>query len=149
MGVSVKMRASADRWRTQLGVVLAIVALCGSSCVSLESGSLPRTDRLSQLQVGVSTKADVRRILGKPRGRGAFRLTPELGQGEIWAYDYFKGSPKLNMKVDLEHSMLMVLFTTPLSDPDGRLGIQAGRYFGHFWVSTLDPADLGTAEASR
>jgi hypothetical protein len=97
----------------------------------------------------VSTKDDVRRILGKPRGQGEFRLTPELGTGELWAYDYYKGSPKLNMQVDLKHNMLMVFFTTPLSDPEGRLGIEAGRYFGHFWVSTLAPADLGTAEVSR
>ena len=87
---------------------------------TLKFGSLPRTDHLDSLTVGISNKADVLLALGEPRGNGVARLSTVLAPRTIWFYEYFE-SP-LTGSIDLK--ILVVFF-----DQD--------KYDGHFWFSSV------------
>ena len=87
---------------------------------TIKFGSLPRTDHLDSLMVGVSNRADVLLALGEPRGNGVARLTTELAPRTIWFYEYFE-SP-FTGSIDLK--ILVVFF-----DQD--------KYDGHFWFSSV------------
>jgi hypothetical protein len=89
--------------------------------MTMKYGSLPRTDKLHSLTVGVSPKADVLLLLGQPRGYGMARLSVAAKPRSIWSYEYAEAEgKKISMK------MLLVFF-----DED--------RYDGHLWfaASTL------------
>jgi hypothetical protein len=82
----------------RLGLV-CMVLLAAAGCVSgrMEMGVEPRVERLERdLQIGKSTAADVRRVLGEPDGRGQSSLGIHEGPRTVWSYYYefsdFSGS---------------------------------------------------------
>jgi hypothetical protein len=68
---------------------LALVAALGCVSNRLEMGAKPPVERIARdLQVGTSTAADVRRVLGEPNGRGAAMLPIHSGPRTVWSYYY-------------------------------------------------------------
>lgn len=95
-----------------------LLPLTLAGCVSIRHGTLPRTDRLEQLKVGVSTSADILQALGEPRGRGAARLATDPKLRTTWFYEFTAAG---GSRVDLK--MLLVFLT------------EDQRYEGHLWFS--------------
>ncbi len=91
-----------------------------SGCVTFKpQGSLPRTDRLETLRLGVSTKPDVLLALGKPRGHGTARFAIEPTPREIWFYEY--------VEVENRTGKVNILLVYFIED----------KYDGHLWFSSL------------
>lgn len=83
---------------SRMGNVAAIfmVLFLAAGCMpKIEYGEAPNVGKLRDLQVGVSTKANVRDTLGVPRGDGKLRMANkelvEAGRAEevreIWYYE--------------------------------------------------------------
>ena len=68
---------------------LLVVGLVGLTvaCAQIKLGVNPPVDRLSELTVGVSTKAEVRQIIGRPQGEGASRIPDFPGYRDLWSYE--------------------------------------------------------------
>ena len=105
----------------------ALVALC-VSCASF-AGPFDVVDQLdAKLMSGQSTMEDVRRLLGKPNGKGAARFPPAWAAQEIWFYREQKvhasmWNPEIRdgkVEADAEIRELLVLFT-------------GGRFDGYLW----------------
>ena len=91
----------------------------GGCATSMEFGTPPATDRLSELKWNVSTAEEVRKLLGEPQGRGA-TLSTTYGLKDAWYY--------WSMKFEGQQGrsrMLMVIM-----DKDLHL------YQGHLWVTS-------------
>jgi hypothetical protein len=99
-------------------LVLALAAGCATG--PIEVGRAPPTDRLSKLQPGVSTRAEVLAALGEPQGRGAGRL-PTAPPQELLLYesDVTEGT-KVKMK------MLIVFVNRATGIYEGYLWFQSG-----------------------
>jgi hypothetical protein len=101
-------------------VVLFLLALVINGCApSIQFGKPPMTDRLDTLKIDVSTKQDIKAVLGEPQGYGAVR-SPSFGIKEAWLYE----------STDVEGSkarlrMLMVF-----------LDKERGVYHGHLWFAS-------------
>jgi hypothetical protein len=80
-------------------------------------------ERLTELQPGVSSSADVEALLGAPLGRGMARLTPDSPESEVWIYGRF-GYPGYG--TSFRSAQLMVF-------------LKEGRYDGHFWLTVGKP----------
>ncbi len=107
-------------------VILALAMLAG--CMSMgTTGSPIRVDPLSRMEVGVTSKVQVRSLLGEPNGVGGSRLGGESPMQEIWFYQH------LIFKLPVKHELLLVFF-------------EDGRYHGHFWFSSfVGMEDVGGA----
>ncbi|MEE8516524.1 MAG: hypothetical protein V3T02_07800 [Alphaproteobacteria bacterium] len=100
-----------------------------AACAPIEFGSPPKIDRLADLTLGVSKKAEVQVALGEPRGHGAARLADgalrrAIGRGtdtrEVWFYEFTKlEGRRINLKI------LLVFFDDDLYD-------------GHLWFAGAD-----------
>ena len=110
-----------------LGVLLAWVALC-APCVS-RAGPFDIVDQLdTKLVRGQSTAEDVRRLLGKPDGKGAGRFPPVWKAQEVWFYEEqvihsSPWNPEIRdgkLEADAEVRNLFILFTD-------------GRFDGYLW----------------
>lgn len=70
---------------------MALVALAGFSrgaAAQVSTGPFAEIDRIeAELKRGVSTKMDVRRVLGTPKGIGATILPTDPRPREIWEYE--------------------------------------------------------------
>jgi hypothetical protein len=89
---------------------------------TVKIGSMPDTGALqAQLAQYISTKADVLKVLGPPRGYGMARLPPDFAPRVLWFYEYMEVDPQLNVAL----KMLVVIF-------DGE------QYSGHFWFSSVE-----------
>lgn len=101
-------------------VVLSLLVLIINGCTpSIQFGKPPLTDSLGTLKIDVSTKQDIKAVLGEPQGYGAVR-SPSFGIKEAWLYE----------SADVEGSkarlrMLMVF-----------LDKERGVYHGHLWFSS-------------
>ena len=85
-------------------VLLAVLALAGCS-IHVRMGRPPNVQVLdSQLQVGTSTAAEVRQLLGEPyaRGRSFLPIDPAQRPADVWTYFFGEG--------DLNDSRQMFLF---------------------------------------
>ncbi len=118
-------------WRAvSVAAVLTLLAACAQS---IEFGSPPKIDRLADLTLGVSKKAEVQLALGEPRGHGVARLADgalrrAVGRGtdkrELWFYEFTKlEGRRINLKI------LLVFF-----DDD--------RYDGHLWFAAAEFLDV-------
>jgi len=96
---------------------LAVLALClaaSTGCGTIESGKMPDVSAFhGRLTARKSTKADVLKVLGSPRGFG--KVTTGKGQAPhvIWEYDYVATHTATN-RVDL--NMLLVFFDGEVMD---------------------------------
>lgn len=113
-----RVRGTAWGW-TALACGIAVALASGCAAPTMKLGSEPRTDRLAELKVNVSSAKDVVAVLGEPQGRGAARAQ-EFGLKETWLYESaaVEGS---NAKM----RMLIVFF-----DKD------TGIYQGHMWFAS-------------
>ena len=108
-----------------LGLLLA--GFLSACATTIKYGVPPKIDRLGNLKVGTSSRADVLMTLGEPRGRGATRFSnaASLKHGfanyhDIWFYEYVESD---GQKVDLKFLLVFM-------DQD--------RYNGHFWFSSSE-----------
>jgi hypothetical protein len=97
--------------------VLAVGLLSGCA-TTIRVGTPPRTDRLKELRVGVSTTKDVLLVLGEPRGRGAARSSVVNEPRKILYYEYMEAE---GLRIGLK---LLVVF------------LREDRYDGHLWFSS-------------
>lgn len=101
-------------------IVLALLTLF-AGCMTVKYGSMPDTMALqTQLTQQVSSKADVLRVLGAPRGYGMARLPMLPNPNVLWFYEFLESDGK---NIDLK--MLLVFF-------DGE------KYSGHLWFSSFE-----------
>ena len=108
-------------------LVSVMLALCTPSVA--RASPFDEVDQLdTKLVRGQSTQEDVRRLLGKPDGKGAARFPPAWAVQEIWFYREQKvhssmWNPEIRdgkLEVDAERRELLVLFT-------------GGRFDGYLW----------------
>ena len=81
-------------WLRSGVLLLALTTLVGGCAPSFSFGIPPKIQQLHQLQRGSSSLADVRRLLGEPRGSGATHLP--AGMRTLWLYESgkFEGSSR-------------------------------------------------------
>ena len=110
-----------------LGVIGVCITLC-APCVS-HAGPFDVVDQLdAKLERGQSTAKEVRRLLGKPDGKGSARFPPTWVPQEVWFYEeqvvhssmVFPEIRDGKVEVDAEQRSLYVLFTD-------------GRFAGYYW----------------
>ncbi|MGZ5055882.1 MAG: hypothetical protein ACXWAT_13210 [Methylobacter sp.] len=106
---------------------LLITGFLSACAPTVKYGVPPKVDRLGNLKVGSSSRADILMTLGEPRGRGATRFSnsASLKYGfadyhDIWFYEYLESDGK---KVDLK---FLIVF------------IDQDHYNGHFWFSSAE-----------
>ena len=110
-----------ERRMRLLGIFcLALALTTMSGCFTAKFGSPPRVDELRILKPGESTPADVRDVLGEPRGQGIIRFSAYPEAGRMWYYEY--GEVR-GTTVHLK--MLCVLFDEET-------------YVGHLWFGSKD-----------
>ena len=104
-------------WMNAIGLkvrnALLAVTLAGLTvaCTQIEVGVNPPVDRLKELRVGASTKAEVRQIVGQPQGKGASRIPDYPGYRDLWSYEIvsFDG-------VTSEYVILLIFFEGDIYD---------------------------------
>jgi hypothetical protein len=102
-------------------MLLVVLALAGCS-IRMRMGRAPDVQVLDrQLRVGISTAADVRRLLGEPyaRGRSFLALDPIQRPTDMWTYYFGEG--------DMEDLRQMFLFVYLDQDV----------FHGYMWFSSL------------
>ena len=118
------------RLSPQFAITVVCLTLLFAGCTTIKIGSLPDTMALTQLSQNVSTKADVLRVLGPPRGYGMVRLFNEseparlFNESEprvLWFYEYMEIEA---YEQNAHLKMLLVIF-------DGE------KFSGHFWFSSF------------
>lgn len=117
-----------------LSALLVVLALAGCADIRIRMGTRPRVELLdTQLQVGSSTQADVRRLLGEPYGRGRsfLPIDPEQRPMSIWTYYFEEG--------DLSDSRRVFLFVYLDEDV----------FRGYMWFSSLPSIQPAAASLSR
>ncbi len=68
-----------------------LVAALGAGCAPVTTGAFTQPARLeSDLKRGVSTKRDVQRVLGTPKGSGRTVLPTDPRVREFWYYEDIK-----------------------------------------------------------
>lgn len=121
-------------------IVAVIAGTVAAGCVShgvATPGAFARADRIgTELQRGVSTKADVERLLGKPNGRGMTLLPTQDSVRELWTYVHVEtGAPKLEGRV----------FGVPTVRMDSRqqdiyVFFDGDRFDGYMWATRVGAA---------
>ena len=108
----------------KLLLIVFCVVIFASACVSIKYGRMPDTEKLtSALSQNISTKADVLKILGQPRGYGKLHMSSIPEPLVIWFYEYIEASGFTSTEVNMK--MLMVFFNKEL-------------YAGHMWFSSFE-----------
>jgi hypothetical protein len=107
-------------WKARVVVVLFLLSLLVECAPVIKYGTLPRTDQLTTLKIGVSSAADVLRALGEPRGYGMARLPVDHAPRKIWFYEYTQAE---GSRVDLE---ILLVF------------LHQDHYDGHLWFSSTN-----------
>lgn len=103
----------------------------------VSTGAFPPVNSIeSSLKRGTSTKMDVQRLMGTPKGFGGALLANYPGGREIWFYDDieatdFKSSGEGMYQVSMRQQVLLIFFDREVFD-------------GFMWYT-----NTGTAEAVR
>src|SRR5262245_8446514 len=84
---------------------------------SVTYGEMPKVERLEELKRQISTKEDVLKVLGAPRGYGMADLGTLPGARPIWFYEYAHGGGS-----QIELTILLVFF-------------EGEKYDGYLWFS--------------
>ena len=126
-------RSSYSASLRRLSLLLSLSALVFCTSLSpgyaqtsgVTTGPFAKTDRIdTELTRGVSTKADVERVLGKPNGRGGTLMPPsQTKPGDVWVYynaqsgaPRMSGSRPIKVEVDARHQMVMIFFDGEIFD---------------------------------
>lgn len=136
------MRETRVRWRTAIALAMLATVLAGEATAQsvTGTGAFPKVAALgTELKRGVSTKADVQRLLGLPSGTGG-ALLPGFGERanlldayQIWYYEDIEisdaeaGRDAVTMK--MRQQILMIFF--------------AGEVLhGYFWTSNAGVPEI-------
>jgi len=97
------------------------ILLAGCATKRVTTGAFTQLARIEEFKRGVSTEADVRRVLGPPRGGGSAIFPPDRRQRQVWFYEDIDvlnvTSPKPGfLRMDLRQQMLLVFFEEELFD---------------------------------
>lgn len=112
-------------WRRFAFVLLCaliMTLLIGCAPKRVTTGAFKQLTRIEgEFKRGVSTKEDVRRVLGSPRGGGSAILPPDRRQREVWFYEDIEvlnvTSPKPGiMRMDVRQQILLVFFDEEVFD---------------------------------
>jgi len=107
---------------------LILMLLIGCAPKRMTTGAFKQLTRIDeQFKRGVSTKEDVKRILGSPRGGGSAILPPDRRLREVWFYEDIEvlnvTSPKPGiMRMDVRQQILLMFF-------------EEGVFDGYMWFS--------------
>jgi hypothetical protein len=123
-----------------VAVFAALVGTLVAGCAAgraTTTGPFARADRIgTELRRGVSTKAEVERVLGKPNGTGMSLLPTQDSPREVWIYnDIQTGEARsegrvlgvATVRVDARQQMIFVFF-------DG------DRFDGYLWSTHVGEA---------
>lgn len=121
--------------KSRLTVLLtALVSVLLSGCAStVTTGPFTQLPRIeTELKRGVSTKADVQRVLGDPKGTGNAVLPVDPRSREVWYYADIEGTRAAIeraglVRLELREQMLLVFFQGEIFD-------------GFLWFSNVGPA---------
>jgi hypothetical protein len=121
---------------TRAGLVCLLVCVLAVGCVAstTTTGPFTQTGRIeSELERGVSTKRDVQRVLGTPKGSGGAVLPTDPRAREIWYYEDIKMAnmrrdPDGYVHADLSLRILLVFFLD-------------GRFDGFMWGTGGGPME--------
>jgi hypothetical protein len=108
-------------WSLIAGVILLAVLAAGCASATA-SGPRTPTERIEkELQRGVSTRADVRRVLGTAKGGGSAILPTDPRQRDVWMYlDVKTGKARQTgermVHVESTEQMLLVFFLDGVLD---------------------------------
>jgi hypothetical protein len=130
-----------------LAGIASLTALLTSSLTGCASGAARTTGPFAsvgrittELRRGVSTKADVERVLGKPNGNGTSLLPTQASPRDVWIYnDVQTGEAKQEgkvggvplVRVDMRQQIIFVFF-------DG------DRFDGYLWSTHVGAATAGS-----
>lgn len=124
-----------------LALVIALSSAPAAGQTALGTGAFPKVGAIeTQLKRGVSSKNDVRRLLGVPNGSGG-ALLPGFGERretldayQIWFYQDVEMTESKatqdRVQMDMRQQILAVFFKGEV-------------FHGYFWTSTEGPAALG------
>jgi hypothetical protein len=117
------------RLRKEIGglvILLLIVSLSSWGCTSAKTrtGSIPDIRLMdTDLRPGVSTKADVQALLGKPNGYGGAVLPTDPRPHDVWFYNLIEVSVQASKgggRMDAQMDVLLIFFEKEVYD-------------GHMW----------------
>lgn len=123
-----------------LVLILGFFAPSAMAQPTVGTGAFPKVEKIeTQLKRGVSTKADVQRLLGIPNGSGG-ALLPGFGDNsavlesyQVWYYEDLKTtgykSGEDGLEISLRQQILLVLFKGEI-------------FHGYFWTSNSDVAEV-------
>ncbi len=104
-------------------VLLFIITVLMAGCAQkVTTGAFTQVNRLeSELQRGKSTKMDVRRVLGAPKGMGNAVLSPDLTPRAVWFYDDIEVTDARSvgsgvLEVSVRQQILLVYFKGEVFD---------------------------------
>jgi len=126
------------QWHHSLSLVLAflasvLVAGCAAS-QKVTTGAFVQVNLLdTEFRRGVSTKMDVQRVLGAPKGFGSAVLPTDPNPREVWFYDDieltdFKSEGQGMLRVNVRQQVLLVFF-------------EKGVFDGFMWFSNAGKAE--------
>lgn len=125
-------------WFIFLGLCLIPLACftlggCVKEVTKVTTGAFINVNRLdTELQKGVSTKMDVQRVLGAPKGMGGAIIPTDPKHREIWYYEdiEMKDIKKEEgvLKMNMRQQVLFVVF-------------DKGVYDGYMWFTNVGEAE--------
>ena len=102
---------------TRTRVAYLLLCALGAGCTpAVTTGAFTQVGRVeSELQRGISTKRDVQRVLGTPKGSGGAVLPTDPRGREIWYYEDLKvasvrSDPDGYVHADISQRVLLVFF---------------------------------------
>ena len=110
-----------------LTVVIFTAALQGCS-TKITYGTIPNTEALGSLSVGISRAPEVEQVLGKPRGKGSAFFESVGEPREIWSYEYTESEGS-----QIRLKMLLVFMNGQIFD-------------GYLWFSSVDAMSSETLQ---
>jgi len=129
-------------WREKWFILLGLFLIFWVSFITggyaqegkkVTTGAFVQVDRLdTDLQKGVSTKMDVRQMLGAPNGMGGAIFTIDPKQREIWYYENVQMKDIKReegvIKMNMQQQVLLVFF-------------EKGVYDGYMWFTNTGKAE--------
>ena len=106
-------------WPYRFVVLILLVLVCYGCTPSIQFGKPPLTDRLDTLKIDVSTKQEIREVLGEPQGYGTALSSPSSDVKEAWLYE------STDTEGSKAHIKMLMVF----------LDKERGVYHGHFWFA--------------
>jgi hypothetical protein len=111
-----------SRARCMLAVALLVEMFVAGCTPKMTTGAFTQVNRLeSEVQRGISTKMDVQRVLGVPKGFGSAAFPTDQRPREVWYYDDIevigmKSEGEGVIRANVRQQILLVFFIRELFD---------------------------------